>query len=294
MVSHPILLARFKRFLRENHLPASMLDQLTSVYQPIAEFILQTNQRSNHRVFGVNGCQGSGKSTLCRVLQWLLNRQGKQVVILSIDDLYLDKMRRASLAKQLHPLLKTRGVPGTHNIALGIRTLGALRSGEAVMLPRFDKAEDDPYPHHQWPMWTRIADLILFEGWCVASQSQSEGDLQKPVNRLEAEEDRNGQWRAYVNNQLAGPYQTLFDFIDCLMLLEIANFSWVYGWRKKQEDQLRQQRVGSSRIMDDREIARFIQHFERITRHNMATLPQRADVRLILDQSQRIERYIVR
>nr|VFK13526.1 MAG: D-glycerate 3-kinase [Candidatus Kentron sp. LPFa]VFK26996.1 MAG: D-glycerate 3-kinase [Candidatus Kentron sp. LPFa] len=286
---HP---ARFERFLRENRLPLNMLDQLASVYQPIAEFILQSNRSANHRVFGINGCQGSGKSTLCKALQWLLNQQGRQTAILSIDDLYLDKMRRALLAERVHPLLETRGVPGTHDVALGIRTLRALRGGKTIPLPRFDKAIDNPYPYHRWPTQTR-ADLILFEGWCVASLPQSETDLREPINRLEAEEDCDGKWRAYVNNRLAGPYRALFKLIDCLMLLEVTDFSWVYGWRKKQEDQLRQRRVGN-RIMDDGEIARFIQHFERITRHNMATLPPLADIRLILDPSQHIERYIAK
>nr|VFK39935.1 MAG: glycerate kinase [Candidatus Kentron sp. SD] len=291
MVS-PTFLARFERFLRDNRLPAGMLDQLTTVYQPIADFIIEANRRANQRVFGINGSQGSGKSTLCMVLQWLLRRQGKEVAILSIDDLYLDRGRRFLLADRTHPLLRTRGAPGTHDVDLGIRTLRALRSGATVTLPRFDKSEDDPFPRHRWPILARPADLILFEGWCVASRPQSEADLRGPVNQLEAEEDPRWVWRGYVNDQLAGPYRILFDPIDVLILLETADFSWVYAWRKKQEDQLRQRKTGS-RIMDDQSIARFIAHFERITRYNAKTLPQRADIRLILDQSQRIEKCIL-
>ena len=283
---------QIKRFLRDNHLPESLSEQLTSIYQPLAEFIIRSGQRLNHRVIGINGSQGSGKSTLCRVLEWLLNQQGKRVATLSIDDLYLTEVRRIELAEQVHPLLRTRGVPGTHDVALGIRTLQTLQNGNPIALPRFNKAEDNPYPRHQWPAQTQSADFILFEGWCVASRPQSEADLREPINRLEAEEDHRGHWRRYVNDQLAGPYQTLFDPIDLLILLEVADFSWVYDWRKKQEDQLRQRQAGS-RIMDDHMIARFIQHFERITRHNGQTLPRYADIRLILHRSQRIEKYVL-
>ncbi|VFN06498.1 MAG: D-glycerate 3-kinase [Candidatus Kentron sp. G] len=244
------------------------------------------------KVIGINGSQGAGKSTLCRVLEWLLHRQGKRVAIVSIDDLYLSRARRGQLASRIHPLLETRGVPGTHDVALGIHTLRALLNGEAVSLPRFNKAEDDPYPPHEWPVQTEPVDLILFEGWCVDSRPQPETDLHEPINRLEAEEDRDGYWRSYVNRQLAGPYRPLFDLIDCLILFEAADFSWVYGWRKKQEDQLRQLRAGN-RIMDDRALERFVQYFERITRHNWATLPEHAHIRLMLDRTQRIVKFEV-
>nr|VFK24100.1 MAG: D-glycerate 3-kinase [Candidatus Kentron sp. LFY] len=285
--------SQFERFLRDNDLPMTMLDQLTSVYQPIADFIVESNRERNDRVFGINGSQGSGKSTLCRVLQWLLHRRGRRAAILSIDDLYLDQGRRAELARQVHPLLETRGVPGTHDVALGIDTLDALRDRRAVALPRFDKANDDPCPRHRWPIQTKPVDVVLFEGWCVASLPQAEADLETPVNGLEAREDGDGHWRRYVNDRLAGPYRGLFRRIDRLILLEVADFSWVYGWRKKQEDRLRQRQTGS-RIMDDRTLARFIEHFERITRHNAETLPYLADIRLLLDQSQRIERHLIR
>ncbi len=268
-------------------MPVGMLEQLTSVYRPIADFLARS---ANHRVIGINGSQGAGKSTLCQVLGWLLNRQGKRVAILSIDDLYVSEARRAELAERIHPLLKTRGVPGTHDVTLGIDTLQALISGRPVALPRFNKAEDNPYPTREWPIQTEPVDLILFEGWCVASRPQWEADLREPINRLEAEEDRWGHWRDYINRQLAGPYQALFEPIDCLILFEAADFSWVYGWRKKQEDHLRRLETGS-RIMDDGTLARFVQHFERITRHNWATLPAYADIRLTLDQAQRVEKY---
>ena len=40
--------------------------------------------------------------------------------MLSLDDLYLPKAERLRLARDVHPLLATRGVPGTHDVALGV------------------------------------------------------------------------------------------------------------------------------------------------------------------------------
>jgi len=279
---------RFRQFLHDSALPADMLDQLDGVYLPIADTLIRAARRSElPLIVGINGSQGSGKSTLCLILPWLLEQQGTRVAVLSLDDLYLNRERRAELARRIHPLLQTRGVPGTHDVALGVRTLQALRYGEEITLPRFNKAEDNPHPAHRWPKQTTPVDLVLFEGWCVAGRPQPESCLQVPINRLEAEEDPEGIWRGYVNRRLAGSYQELFGLLDSLIVFETPDFSWVYRWRKKQEDHLRKTQSGS-RIMDDRALARFVQHFERITRHNGATLPALADIRLTLDGAQRI------
>ena len=34
------------------------------------------------------------------------------------DDFYLTQAQRQDLAQQIHPLLKSRGVPGTHDVPL--------------------------------------------------------------------------------------------------------------------------------------------------------------------------------
>ncbi len=37
-------------------------------------------------------------------------------MLLSIDDYYLSKIERLRISQKVHPLLITRGVPGTHDI----------------------------------------------------------------------------------------------------------------------------------------------------------------------------------
>ena len=44
--------------------------------------------------------------------------------------------------------------------------------------------------------------------------------------------------------------------------------------------------------MSDDEVARFIMHFERLTRHVLAEMPLRCDARLKLDASRRIIQYV--
>ena len=98
-------------------------------------------------VVGLCGAQGSGKSTLAAALCARLER----AVTLSLDDLYLMRRDREALARDVHPLLRTRGVPGTHDIPLGLAVLDAIGAGEAVARPRFDKARDDPGPAQECP-----------------------------------------------------------------------------------------------------------------------------------------------
>lgn len=119
----------------------------------------------------------------------------------------------------VHPLLATRGVPGTHDPALGLQLFSALDRREPVALPVFDKALDDRAPPEQWPVVPSDRELVIFEGWCVGARPQRAEELDQPINRLEAEEDRDGRWRRYVNDALAGDYQPLFARLDLLVLL---------------------------------------------------------------------------
>lgn len=231
-------------------------------------------------ILGLCGSQGSGKSTLA---QALADRIGGTVV-LSLDDLYLTLAERRELAQTVHPLLLTRGVPGTHDVALGQAVLDAIVSGQGTALPRFDKSSDDRAPLSEWPVSPIPVRLVIFEGWCVGARPQPFADLLEPLNLLERFEDRSRVWRRYVNAALAGPYQSLFSRIDAQILLAAPNFETVLDWRIEQENELRL-RVGGigAGLMDDLQVARFISHYERLTRFILREMPIRATATVQLD-----------
>lgn len=240
-------------------------------------------------VIGINGAQGSGKTTLTLFLaNWLQHELGLSVASLSLDDLYLSKRERQQMAEQQHPLLRTRGVPGTHDVALGKKLLTALtESGRkrVVALPRFDKARDDRLGPSDARRVEAPVNVVLFEGWCVGAYAQPDADLGTPVNALEAKEDADGVWRKFVNEKLKGEYLALFERLDALVMLRVPSFDKVLEWRQLQEQKLRNSTAAG---LNPAEVQRFVMHFERLTRHMLETLPAYADSLIDIDDSHRI------
>jgi D-glycerate 3-kinase len=235
---------------------------------------------------GICGAQGSGKSTLAAALAEQLSLRGMRVAALSLDDLYLTRAERQTLAHEVHPLFATRGVPGTHDVGLGLVTLDSLARGEAAALPRFDKSCDDRALPAAWPQAPEATEVLLFEGWCLGARPQDGAALAAPVNDLERREDPDGIWRRHVNHALEGDYQRLFDRVNRLVLLAAPGWDVVARWREQQEAELRAK--GGIAVMDTAQVARFVQHYERLTRHILATMPDYADLTVRLGEGREV------
>ena len=238
---------------------------------------------------GLSGLQGSGKSTFARQLATAANARGVSCVVLSLDDFYLGRRARRGLARAVHPLFATRGVPGTHDLDLLSRTLSALRRASArtpASLPRFDKGRDTRLPPSRWRRVTSPPRLVLLEGWCVGVPAQREAALHRPLNALECDEDRALQWRRHVNRELAHGYAALWRKLDALIVLQAPSFDVVARWRDEQEGALR--RRGAPQAMDRKALARFLMHYERLSRVALRELPALADLCLRLDPRRRV------
>ncbi|MBT8441471.1 MAG: hypothetical protein KJO76_03715, partial [Gammaproteobacteria bacterium] len=191
----------------------------------------------------------------------------------------------------VHPLLITRGVPGTHDTKLlddclsGLRKLGR---NEKMALPRFNKAADDRFDESEWPVIEGPVDLVILEGWCVGSAAEDDESLADPINELELVEDPAALWRSYANERLREDYEPIFTSLDALVFLQAPNFDAILEWRLQQERQLRARSAADARgVMTDAQVTRFIQFYERITRSNLRLLPGRADIVLQLDEDHR-------
>lgn len=280
-------------FITRNSLPEHYLQQASIWFDPIVETLIEHHSSAERTlVIGINGCQGSGKTTLADYLCTSLQMRGLKAIAMSIDDFYLTRKQRQQLASDVHPLLAIRGVPGTHDLELAIETLNnlALDSGE-IKVPKFNKAQDERLPLEQWRQVETPFDIIILEGWCVGINAQTEAELLQPINELERIQDPSGQWRHYINQQLVTNYPELWQQIDRLIMLQAPSFSCVYQWRLEQEQKLAQElgmqvlerktqslekaaQSKNNRIMPAAEIQQFIQHYERLTRHSLKYLPE--------------------
>lgn len=284
-----------KALIQQEGLPDNYARTVEKTILPLADRICALHDTEKQPiVVGIHGAQGTGKSTLTLFLrEILLRHRNRPTANFSLDDIYLTRAERQALARRVHPLFKTRGVPGTHDMALGQHILHRLRSagpGDATPIPAFDKSRDDRVPREHWPVFGGRAEITLLEGWCLGARPEKDSALRTPMNPLEANEDPDGVWRSYVNDQLKGEYRRFFDEIDCLIMLKAPSMECVLEWRRLQEQKLAM-KIRSApekgephggaqdlRIMTDEEIGRFVMHYERVTRSCLAEMPDRADV----------------
>ena len=284
-------------FIARHRLPESYATDAQQWFAPMAEkiFVESQNNQKTH-IVGINGSQGSGKSTLADYLALLLRENYQlNVVVLSIDDFYLTLRQRELLSKTIHPLMATRGVPGTHDISLALEVIKSLTEGTNITrVPRFDKSVDDRFPEDEWDTVNPPTDVIILEGWCVGAVPQTADELLNDVNDLEKEEDPDGTWRNYVNRQLGEIYQELFNMVDSWIMLKAPSFDCVFRWRLEQEHKLRSSisiassDTDSNKVIDDNGVKRFIQYYQSITEHLLDTLPEKADILLELDENRKI------
>ncbi|MGB1868436.1 MAG: hypothetical protein ACPHLL_04045 [Porticoccaceae bacterium] len=284
-------------FLERNQLPESYLQFAQRWFDPLLDqFAQQYQAQHKPQIWGINGCQGSGKSTLADYLcSMVAEHHGIATANLSLDDFYLPLRDRLALAETVHPLLATRGVPGTHDVGLAINTIEQLVAGVDTRIPRFDKSIDDRAAEAEFDWVQGPAGLIILEGWCLGAQPQTKADLQRPINDLERLEDDQGIWRHYINQSLAGDYQQLFAMVDQLIMLRAPSFDTVFQWRWQQETKLLDKHRGADRLglMTEQQVLRFIQYFQRITEQSLRELPKHSQHVFQLEQDRQISNYSV-
>ncbi len=278
-------LEQFQAFIESQQLPEEYLEFAFKAYQIVIDDVLEGLKTKQPFILGINGCQGSGKSTTAAFLQNVLQSiYHLNVVNISLDDFYLSKCSRLEKSNMVHPLFATRGVPGTHDIELALTTIQQIISGKRPFISRFNKAMDDLFPEEEWDQAPEKVDVIILEGWFLCAKPQDESRLTSAINSLEKKEDPHGIWRKHVNEQLAASYQNLFKLVDCLIMLKAPSFDAVLKWRLEQENKLAKKLLLSkelsskgSAIMSESEIKRFVHFFQRLTENMLIEMPERAD-----------------
>ena len=253
---------------------------------PIIQYIDKTHDKK----FIISGSQGSGKSTLSKLIKIIIEKtSSKKVMLLSIDDYYLSKIDRYNLSQQIHPLLITRGVPGTHNIKKLKEHLGQFKKKQfPIITPTFNKLKDDISKK------TKVfnkADILILEGWCCGAKPIAKNYLHKNLNQIERDLDQNFKWRNYYNLKLKMEYQKIFNSFDKTIYLQPPSFESVLKWRYAQEKN-NAKKTKTKNFMNKNATKTFILYYEKLTKWMIKSMPANADMLIKVDQAQKIEKII--
>jgi len=267
-------------------------------YIPMSFWIEEKYKKKGETLFlGLSGGQGSGKTTVTAILKIILEKFFKRkVYAISIDDFYKTLKTRNQMSRTIHPLFKTRGVPGTHDINL-IRKLFHFmkrRKFKKFKLPKFDKSIDDRLKEKYWTSVNKRPEIIILEGWCVGAKPQPNFLIKNPINILEKKEDKNLTWRNYVNRKLKNEYKKIFGMIDHLIFIKVPNFNMVLKWRFLQERKLKKKSYFNKKIMSHIQIKRFVMFYERITLQMIKDLNKCASIVILLKKNHEIKKILFR
>ena len=285
---------KYLSFLKKQEITAEpfydKLGQLKNFYLPICRKIFfEFLSKNKTLIIGLSGGQGSGKSTIARILKIILKEKyNLKVINFSIDDFYKTLSERKIMSSRSSKLFLTRGVPGTHDTKLLLNCFRNLlkKRFKKIKIPQFDKSIDDRLTKEKWLSIRDKPNIIIFEGWCVGAKSQSFKKLRKPINKLEKIEDKKLKWRKKVNSELNKDYKKIFDLIDKMIFLKVPSFKFVLRWRLLQEKKLRAKFNGKG-IMTIPQVKKFVMYYERITKDMLKDL-DKSDIVINLDKRHRL------
>lgn len=269
--------SRFERWLGENtSLTAANRHSLAVVLADLRKHI----GGSRKTAIGVSGAPGCGKSTLSRALVHGLQQEGIPACLMSLDDYYLGKREREQLARHVHPLLRQRGVPGTHDLGLLLSDFDRLWNGleDRARLPVFDKSTDDRAPGEQWRAVDGRPQVLLIEGWCIGAPPARPVPPQFEDNP-DPESQPNQRWTDHVQQAWLTMHREFSRRLEQLWYIRVPGWNSVLDWRWQQEREL-----AAPRMQSRPEVERFLAGFSDICRHMQESHPAWADLVLPLDR----------
>lgn len=234
----------------------SLDPQFAPLHQPVHDFVFAQIAQAARRplVIGLQAPQGAGKTTLVTHLLRRLQERGLVGAGVSIDDFYLTREQQLSLsaAHPGNPYLEHRGYPGTHDIALGTRTLTALRAlgaGDVVRLPVYDKSahggRGDRAPESEWRDVRGPLDVVIVEGWMLGFSPVAE-DVLPDANMV-------------APNQALASYAQWYALVDLWIVLRAATPEYVLEWRVEAEERMKASgKPGLSRDAIEDYVRRFL------------------------------------
>ena len=260
----------------------------------LAYQIKKITRNKKPTIIGVSGGQGSGKSTITTLVEHILNSYlSVRTIALSIDNFYFSKKKRMQMSKDIHPLCKTRGVPGTHDIVLLKEKINSLLNADLTtktVIPIFSKIKDDYISDQSWKIYLGKPDIIILEGWCIGAKAIEEQEWLPPLNSLEKNFDPDSTWGKWSNRILKNQYQEIFEMLNILIMIKEKSMRNIYKNRWVQEKTLKKLNK-TAKTLTKSDVNQFVMHFERLTRHMFRIMPDYADI--IIKKDSNYNYYII-
>jgi len=219
--------------------------ELASIYQ----------QKKCPIIMGILGGQGTGKTTITKILTLIWQCLNISSVAISLDDLYKTYEERQELLISDSRLI-WRGPPATHDVSLGLDVLRALKNRNyPVSIPRFDKSLYGGRGDRILGEVVNKADIVIFEGWFVGVKPVEKEIFNQPPHPIITECDR---IFALDCNERLKEYLPLWEMLDYLMILNPQDYRYSLKWRQEAEEKM----IAEGKTgMTNQEIEEFVNYF---------------------------------
>jgi len=227
-------------------------------------------------VFGLQGPQGIGKTWVSKAVKDELEQlHDIRTLVISLDDLYLPRGAQQKLEEEeggWNRMLRGRGLPGTHDLELGVQvfeSLSRINETKELRWPIYDKSahgglgDRAGFSSLVLPPDQRL-QLVIFEGWMLGFTPLDPRQLTNIYHRsLNLDPPSNSfltqfsiQELQAINRNLVPYVDQLWSHIHLLIHLVPQDLNFIWRWRIQQEHEMKAKNGGIG--MSDEEVKRFI------------------------------------
>jgi D-glycerate 3-kinase len=219
--------------------------EIKEVITPLLRKIIASQQKGKTLIVGVQGGQGTGKSTIVHYLKHRLRTKGLKVSSFSIDDFYKTAKQRKQLSKKYpnNPFYSiSRGLFGTHRIQEMTKTLKKIKDGKPFEIPVFDKSLHNAIGDVSTKTINvkTKQDIVFVEGWCIGLENITSAELKSickknkvPLQKMDPKGVHQKIPLKYLQK-----YQSAWKYLSYLIMLKPDEISSHVEWRYTQEKEL--------------------------------------------------------
>ena len=263
---------------------------------PIAKRLQKMHSKGKTIIVGIQGGQGTGKTTIVQVLEKQLKKKGFKVQSFSIDDFYKSYAERKKLQEKYptNPFYHiSRGLPGTHRVKFLLETLKKAKAGKDFEIPIFDKSlydgKGDVLPKTKKAKGRQ--DFVILEGWCVGIpevSSQKFVDICKKndinIEKLDPKLKEHKVVLTFLKE-----YQPIWKLLDYQIMLKADSPEVHKKWRLLQEKRLK---TANGMGMNKQQVHAFVEPFLPFTYVCYDLI--KPDVKVLIDEKHNFYRIMFR